>query len=70
MSEPWALGKEEKVEEVWPSLCEKNSQGAQKETGPGYLRAAKTKQRDHREVHEIINWELDSLGKHAYGHKE
>ena len=44
MSEPWALEKEEKVEEAWPSLCEKSYQWAQEETGLGYFGAAKTKE--------------------------
>ena len=35
---------EEKVEEAWPSLYEKNPQGAQKETRPRYRRAAKTRE--------------------------
>ena len=43
MGKPWALEKEEKGKEVWPSLCEKNSQGAQKETRPRYLEIARTK---------------------------
>ena len=42
MGKPWALKKEEKGEEAWPNLYEKNPQGAQKETGPGYLGAART----------------------------
>ena len=41
MGKPWALKKEEKGEEAWPNLYEKNSQGAQKETGLGYLGAAR-----------------------------
>ena len=45
MSKPCALENEEKVEEAWPSLCEKNLQGAQKETGSGYLGAAKSRER-------------------------
>ena len=45
MSKPWALENEEKIEEAWPSLCEKNPQGAQKEIGPGYRRAAKSRER-------------------------
>ena len=44
MSEPWALEKEEKAEEAWPSLCEKSSQWVQEETGLGYFGAAKTKE--------------------------
>ena len=44
MGTPWALGKEEKKEEAWPNLCEKSSQGAQKETRPGYLRATRTRE--------------------------
>ena len=42
MGKPWALKKEEKGEEAWPNLYEKNPQGAQKETGLGYLGAART----------------------------
>jgi len=42
MGKPWALKKEEKREEPWPNLYEKNPQGAQKETEPGYLGAART----------------------------
>ena len=42
MGKPWALKKEEKGEEAWPNLYEKNLQGAQKETGLGYLGAART----------------------------
>ena len=45
MSKPWALENEEKAEEAWPSLCEKNPQGAQKEIGPRYRRAAKSRER-------------------------
>ena len=45
MGKPWALENEEKVEAAWPSLCEKNLQGAQKETGSGYLGAAKSRER-------------------------
>ena len=44
MSEPWALEKEEKAEEAWPSLCEKSSQWVQEETGLGYFGATKTKE--------------------------
>jgi len=43
MGKPWALGKEEKTKEAWPSFCEKSSQGTQKEIGSGYLKAARTK---------------------------
>ena len=66
MGKPWALGKEEKVEEASPSLYEKNSQGAQKETGQGYLGADTTKEGDTWEVQGRISWELDSLGKQAH----
>ena len=45
MSKPWALENEEKAEEPWPSLCEKNPQGAQKEIGPGYRGAAKSREK-------------------------
>ena len=43
MSKPWALENEEKAEEAWPSLYEKKPQGAQKEIGPGYRGAAKSR---------------------------
>ena len=55
MGKPQALEKEEKVEEAWPRLCKKNSQGAQKETRPGYLGAATTREGDPREMQERIN---------------
>ena len=44
MGKPWALEKEEKAEEAWPSLCEKNPQRAQKETEPGYRGTARTRE--------------------------
>ena len=44
MGKPWTLEKKEKVEETWPSLCEKNPQGAQKEIGLGYRRATRTRE--------------------------
>ena len=44
MGKPWALKKEEKVEEAWSSLCEKNPQGAQKETELRYWGDARTKE--------------------------
>ena len=37
MGKPLVLKKEEKVEKAWLGLCEKSSQWAQKEIGPGYL---------------------------------
>ena len=30
MGKPWALEKEEKTEEAWPTLCKKNPQEAPK----------------------------------------
>ena len=60
MGKPWNLGKEEKAEEAWPSVWVKNSQGAQKETGPRYLGAATTKEGDPWEVQERISQELDN----------
>ena len=44
MGKPWAIEKKEKAEEAWPSFCKKSSQGAQKETGPGYLKATRTRE--------------------------
>ena len=44
MGKPWALEKAKKAKEVWPSLCEKNLKEAQKEIGPGYRGAAKTRE--------------------------
>ena len=69
MGKPWALEKEEKGKEARPSLCEKNSQGAQKGTRPRYLETARTKG-DSREMPGRISWDLDSSRKHAYGHKK
>ena len=45
MSKPRALETKEKAEEAWPSLCEKNPQGAQKDIGPGYRGAAKSREK-------------------------
>ena len=44
MGKHWALEKEEKAEEAWPRLCEKNPQEVEKETGLGYRGAARTKE--------------------------
>ena len=61
MGKPQALEKEEKVEEAQPRLCKKNSQGAHKETRPGYLEAARTREGDPREMQERINQDWTAL---------
>lgn len=70
MSKPWALKKEEKAEEFWPNLCERNPQGAQKETRPRYIpKSCQNQERDPWKVQKRISQWLDSSRKHAHGHK-